>query len=75
MEVLWFRGPFILALGSAPEGETGPGHERTASRHPQGPVTGDDWLLLPASLRGDQGTKLGIGLLRTEQWWGWGNLL
>lgn len=77
MEVLQIRGPFILALGSAPAGETGPGHERTASRHPHGPVTGDDWLLLPASLHGDQGThhELGIGLLRNEQWWGWGNSL
>lgn len=46
------RGPFILALGSAPACETGPGHERTASCHPPGPVTGDDWQLLPASLHG-----------------------
>ena len=32
--------------------ETGPGHERTASCHPHGPVTDDDWQLLTASCHG-----------------------
>ena len=50
MEELCSQVPFILALGSAPACETGPGDDRTASCHPHGPVTGDEWQLLPASL-------------------------
>lgn len=67
MEVLWSQGPFMLALGSAPAGEAGPGHERTASRHPHGPVSGVTGPPpgLPPWGSGHH-LALGAGLLRTE---------
>lgn len=64
MEVLWPRGPFILALGSALKCEPGPGHlgmrGLPLATH-MFPVTGDEWQFFPASLHVAQGSCSWLG--------------
>lgn len=52
MEVPWPRGPFILAVGSAQQVRQAPGMRGPPPAAHLGPVTGDDWQLLPPPSRG-----------------------
>ena len=49
--------------------ETGPGHERTASCHPHGPVTSDDWQPLPASLHGPRAVASRLHATQQLHFW------